>query len=547
MEQFPSPLNNLAAPSYAPLLGRVSALAALFVLELVALSIWLDNAALAGSRGLAGSVHDWGAWSVRAVVGFAGLFVTCAFMKNRPLLESISTSLAGERVRRDLLGLHFVAIALFGVLSNFLYKGAAGNALAIAWLAVGLGAIALGVAAFVPSATWVRLIRGTGQLWLGVFVAVACACVGGNAIRSLWAPAARLTLALVHFLLRFSLPGLVADPAKMSIGTARFSVEIANECSGLEGIGLMLAFTGIWLALFRKECRFPNALVLLPVGVVIMFLLNAVRIAALVAIGNAGAERIALGGFHSQAGWIAFNVVALGFAVSARHVPWLVIAKGHDERKMAVPRQNGTAAYLMPFILILAAGMASTAASSGFEWMYGLRLFAAVGAIWFYRRHYAGLGWRCTWFGPAAGLAVFVLWIALDRSGHAGADAMPTALAAASSGWRDLWIAVRAAAAIATVPLAEELAFRGYLLRRFIAADFESISLQKFNWLALVASSVLFGLLHGNRWFAGTLAGAVYGVAILRRGKIGDAVAAHATTNALLAGYVLLFGKWHYW
>ena len=33
--------------------------------------------------------------------------------------------------------------------------------------------------------------------------------------------------------------------------------------------------------------------------------------------------------------------------------------------------------------------------------------------------------------------------------------------------------------------------------------------------------------------------------AMLRRGHIGEAVIAHATTNAFLAGYVLLFHKWH--
>jgi membrane protease YdiL (CAAX protease family) len=46
---------------------------------------------------------------------------------------------------------------------------------------------------------------------------------------------------------------------------------------------------------------------------------------------------------------------------------------------------------------------------------------------------------------------------------------------------------------------------------------------------------------------AGTLAGLIYAVAFLRRGRIGDAVMAHATTNALLAVYVLLGGKWDLW
>jgi membrane protease YdiL (CAAX protease family) len=60
-------------------------------------------------------------------------------------------------------------------------------------------------------------------------------------------------------------------------------------------------------------------------------------------------------------------------------------------------------------------------------------------------------------------------------------------------------------------------------------------------------SSVVFGALHGERWLAGTIAGVIYATAMLRRRSIGDAVAAHATTNALIAGLVLIGGHWQLW
>ena len=46
-------------------------------------------------------------------------------------------------------------------------------------------------------------------------------------------------------------------------------------------------------------------------------------------------------------------------------------------------------------------------------------------------------------------------------------------------------------------------------------------------------------------WSAGTLAGLLYAWAMLRRGRISEAVIAHATTNALIAAYVLIFHRWH--
>jgi CAAX prenyl protease-like protein len=127
------------------------------------------------------------------------------------------------------------------------------------------------------------------------------------------------------------------------------------------------------------------------------------------------------------------------------------------------------------------------------------------------------------------------------------AMAIPAALGASSAAARITWISFRVLAATITVPIAEELAFRGFLLRRLVSPDFESVSFKRFTWFALVVSSVLFGALHGGRWIAGTVAGLLYAFAVIRRGRIGDAVAAHATTNALLAGYVLLFGQWQLW
>ena len=102
-------------------------------------------------------------------------------------------------------------------------------------------------------------------------------------------------------------------------------------------------------------------------------------------------------------------------------------------------------------------------------------------------------------------------------------------------------------AAVVTVPIAEELAFRGFLIRRLISVNFDSLGLRSFTWLSLLGSSLAFGFMHGGRWIAGTVAGLLYAAVLLRRGRIGDAVAAHATTNALLAAWVLLTGNWALW
>lgn len=534
--------------------SRLLALATLFAGELLVISVAADGAELANRGNLLRFLAAWGPWILRCIVGFAALFVTFGYLKSKVTFDEISERLAAIPIARGYFAAHVASMVLTGALTFALFKtpiaGVQADLIAVSWLVAGAAAIAFGGFAVVPLAQWIQMIRGTGYLWLYMSSAVVAACVVGNYGRSLWRPMGRLTFSLVEGLLRLVASGVTADPVKMMIGTGNFKVEIADQCSGFEGAGLILAFGVVWLLLFRKECRFPQALLLVPAGVVVIYLLNAVRIAALVLIGSAGARDIAVGGFHSQAGWIAFNVVALGFSVAARRMPYFTLnpPRGGITPSTDVASDNPTAAYLIPFLVILGAGMFAGALSGTFEWLYPLRFFAAAIALWVFRARYSTLDWRVGWLGPAIGAAVFLAWIGLDRVlSVPAATAMPGALVASSAAARITWISFRVLAATITVPIAEELAFRGFLMRRLISPDFESVSFTRFTWLALVVSSVLFGALHGSRWPAGIVAGLLYAYAVIRRGRIGEAVVAHATTNALLAGYVLLFGQWQLW
>jgi CAAX prenyl protease-like protein len=162
--------------------------------------------------------------------------------------------------------------------------------------------------------------------------------------------------------------------------------------------------------------------------------------------------------------------------------------------------------------------------------------------------HPLRLDWRFGGFSVLAGCAVFGIWLGLDlMSGTHPQNAIAAGLALLSSPERISWLVIRTLAAVITVPIAEELAFRGFLIRRLSSADFETLNPRHYTYISVLVSSVTFGLLHGDRWLAGTVAGLIYAVAFLRRGRIGDAVVAHATTNALLAAWVLLAGKWALW
>jgi exosortase E/protease (VPEID-CTERM system) len=357
----------------------------------------------------------------------------------------------------------------------------------------------------------------------------------------------RATLGVAFALLHPFVPAATIDPETFRLGTREFSVLINKECSGVEGLALMLVFTSVWLWVHRMEWRFPRALLLVPIGLSLVWLFNCVRIAVLVFIGVAGAPGVAVGGFHSQAGWLGFNAVAISICLAARYVPWLTTADGSSAPE-SMATSNPTATYLMPFLALLGAGMISGLGTDTFEWFYPIRVVAVAAVLWHFRQHYRELNWRVGGAAVGLGVVVFAVWLALEPLvSSASPTAMPGPLREAPQGIRNAWLALRILGSVVTVPIAEELAFRGFLLRRLVSDDFENVSHVGVMSLAILVSSCAFGFLHGERWLAGTLAGILYAAAYLRRGSIGDATAAHATTNALIAGWALGGGQWQLW
>jgi len=303
-------------------------------------------------------------------------------------------------------------------------------------------------------------------------------------------------------------------------------------------------FCCAWLLYFRTEYIFPRALLLIPVGLLLIFALNVLRIACLVLIGDAGFQEVARLGFHSQAGWIAFNGASCAIVLLSRRISWLTITTVRSRDSAA--GENPTAAFLLPFLAVLGGGMAARAMSGGFDTFYGLRLIAGVAALLLYRRQLAGLDWRCSWQGPLVGLAVFAPWMLGEHFVSSSAP-LPGALAAAAPGARALWIAIRFVTAVVLVPIVEELAYRGFLLRRLAAAQFESVPFSAVGRWPLLASSAAFGLGHGPMLVPAILAGLAYGGIVMRTARFGDAVIAHATTNLLIALCVLVFDQWQLW
>ncbi|MGB8931514.1 MAG: CAAX prenyl protease-related protein, partial [Anaeromyxobacteraceae bacterium] len=181
--------------------------------------------------------------------------------------------------------------------------------------------------------------------------------------------------------------------------------------------------------------------------------------------------------------------------------------------------------------------------AEGFDRWYAARIAAAAAALVLVRRSLPRLEPRAAILPILIGAAVCALW--LLPSGGEGAGAYE-GMSRLSAGERWLWVAGRVLGSCLVVPVVEELAFRGFLLPWLVRPDFERVAPRAWTWPALLLSSLAFGALHSH-WLLGAAAGMAFAAARLHRGRLEDAILAHAVANAGVAVAVLTAGRWDLW
>jgi exosortase E/protease (VPEID-CTERM system) len=433
--------------------------------------------------------------------------------------------------------------------------------LVIVWFALSIGSILSLIAVVMPLVAAARLARSLGLVWLYAALFsllslwVRSWASNGWDLRTL-AYQQRLELITFHsarYLLSLFYPMVYSDPRTKLLGTANFVVVIKGVCSGVEGMFLIALLTVAWLIFARRELRLERGILLIPIAIVLMWCLNLGRLVLLIAIGNAGHPGTAINGFHSAAGWISFNLVSAAFLLIANRIRWFRNSEREAQDSSEAPGygwRNVPAIYLAPFLVIVASSFLSLATTGGFEWLYPLRFVAALLVLWVFRNEYRAIDWRGGWVGVAGGVVVAVLWLLVRLKTHVVTpepDVTRMGLAELSRAARYGWIAVRVVAACTTVPVAEELAFRGFVARRVTSSDVETAPYRDLSIAGIAVSSVLFGALHGEMWLMGIFSGVVFALVAKLRGRLGEAVVAHAVANFLIAVVALRMHNYALW
>lgn len=462
---------------------------------------------------------------------------------------------------------HFISYRLWLLTSSWLFEGDTlqpplAGIVTLEWTLLAAATMICWMGSIAPLRLWKSLLLSEKKfLFLGLLAGTGSLLVSSTS-QSLWEPLSDATLAIVVLILDCCFSDVVINSSLRLVGTSTFSVEIAPQCSGYEGVGLLLIFLSLFFVIFRDRLRFPQAWFLMPVGITAIWLGNSLRIAVLIAVGTLVSPSIAMGAFHSQAGWIFFNTISLALAWVALQAPFF---SRTEQTRRTTSFQIPSIPYLAPFLILLALNLVLATFVSEFDWMYPIKIAGTCLALAVcapaqgyssllcmpvrFRSRQVRFSAILSSFVPAVltGLLVFLIWVPLVWNATQGVNhQIPEALTNSSSLLALLWIWARVIGSVVVIPLVEELAFRGYLMRRLCSDHFERLPYSAAPWWTVLASSLLFGLMH-QAWFAGTLAGLVYALVCRRRNSLMDAIVAHGVTNGLIAAMVLTCDAWWLW
>jgi CAAX prenyl protease-like protein len=207
-------------------------------------------------------------------------------------------------------------------------------------------------------------------------------------------------------------------------------------------------------------------------------------------------------------------------------------------------------ARVLPFaVFLVLTFLQDWSGEAGRYWCYLGKTVVGVWLVWELRRVAPEVRWAFSWEAVAAGVAVMVIWVGLDpfypQTEITGKPWNPHEFFGEGSALAWFALCLRVFGMTFVVPPLEEAFYRSFLYRYLVKLDFLQMPLSRMHGLSFVVTSVVFGLVH-HQWLAGILCGLIYQFLVIRKGRLGDAMTAHAITNFLLGVWVIWKGDWKF-
>jgi exosortase E/protease (VPEID-CTERM system) len=542
-------LTHPSAPVAKGGLRPLLILAGLLIGQLLAISLLYNHNFEFTCRAAAPAVFcQFLSQSVIRVICMAG--VVTLFAIARPVILRALRAAQRAQLHKGWLGLQIAGFVMCLAPWLFLSDASSGAGVATGaalWLAGGALAALGAVFALYPAAAWDQARKTAGWGLPVVLLLAGLAPEIAAYAQSLWAwdPLAEITFYAVEAVLEQVLGYQVASdaPSKLIL-LYQFGALVGPQCSGIEGFLLILSFLSFYIWLFRRDLRFPRVWLLLPIGLLLSWIFNIIRIAALIVIGEEMSPDLAANGFHSHAGWLMFTILSISLAITAHLSPWFRKDKAGAAVETASAKselppffEDINVVQILPFIVFMATGLLVSTFAELPGLYYPLRLIAMAGVLALVLPALRRINWSIDPLALGAGAVLGVIWIATSPTAGEEDSALMTALGTMSAAGFAFWAAARVAGTVIFVPIIEELFFRGYVLRRL---DWGGMPMRL---AAIAISSGLFAYLH-DRWALAFVAGVLFALLMLRRNRIADAVWAHVAANGLIAGWAVVTGDW---
>jgi hypothetical protein len=229
-------------------------------------------------------------------------------------------------------------------------------------------------------------------------------------------------------------------------------------------------------------------------------------------------------------------------------------------KKIAGGEKRQLAAFICPFVLYVVLTSIAAKLPSVYPLAYttsvvivAATIFALVRGRNILRPH-----WRIA-EAVLFGLIGIALWIALSsaRLEEALTSSLPTWLRpqarVAFDPFAELthsaaigFIVVRLLGLAVLAPIAEELFWRGFLIRWLISPDWGKVPLGQFSLLSFVVVTLLFTSAHPE-WLAAAVYCALINALLYWKKDLWSCVVAHSVSNLVLGVYVLTTGAWWLW
>lgn len=209
------------------------------------------------------------------------------------------------------------------------------------------------------------------------------------------------------------------------------------------------------------------------------------------------------------------------------------------------------AARVAPFFIFAALTTSQTLfGEAGRYWIYIAKSFVGAWLLWVVWPVVPEMRWKVSWEAVVVGLLVLVMWVGIDpfypKYPKEPKPWNPNSLYGEGSALAWTLVVGRILGSSIVVPPMEEMFYRSFVYRYIINPKFDEVPLNRFHPVSFVITSVVFGMVH-REWLAGILCGLAYQWLVIRKGRLGDAMTAHAITNFGLGLWIVYKGAWHFW